>query len=240
MEIQNIIITETKSTYKDIREWTQILVSNIILYNWKWFIKYYSDEFSKFNLDNNIPIQFKKWNEFVEIKLWKYFKKNLIDYLNKKWNIEKRANSWVNYVDCIDFSNYMMWITANIKNNTKNPFDIITYLDKNKSNEENLNTPIDISFVKRIEKKSWDIFTLFNVKETKWHDIVYLWEWLYISKFGKWNIYITNIEEILKYYPSNLIWKKKSFFIQWIIWKWIEWKKYKEFNDIENIILNKK
>ena len=236
MEKKSFILFGDLSITKETPE-GDLKVSQIILNTYSDTSKIFDEAYSyyddkknyKNSLVDNCDILYKKWYKIEEIELWKYFKKNLISYINSSWDIGKRKFSWLDYIDCIDFSNYIMWKESNIVDDNKKLYSITKYFNKDIPIKDNTIKPININFINRIDKKPWEVFTIINIKDNAWHDIIYLWKDLYISKFWSWDIYITNIEEILNYYPSNIIVKKNNLFIQWIIWKWIEWK-YEKFN----------
>ena len=220
MESKHSILIETNSSKAKIND-KEISIANILIATLEWNnitnIKNYYTNTEKINLNKDTTSIFiKEWDHIEELKLPKYLKKRFIKYLSWEKNIVKRIENNLDYIDCVDFSNYLIWI-PNIKNLWWKLYDLDFIYDNSKRYWKNFNTPISINFIKNIKKEPWEAFILVNRENKSNHEIVYLWNELYVSKFWWFDIFITNIEEILKRYPSNLIARKKKFWIEWII-----------------------
>lgn len=139
--------------------------------------------------------------------VYKNSEMNLNTLIKKKLNsfIEKQIKSKTNLpeIQCSEFCNLINWV-ENFNQYTKEEINL---------NNLNELIPWENIVICKIwnDESNFRINNSMYIKKPYFHFATYLWNWLYISKFGKWNIYITSFKEMknIYNYPSILKIKKK-------------------------------
>jgi hypothetical protein len=169
-------ISSEEKTYENIDSWWDLTseciykVINILETNWNFWIE----------------ISFH--NKIEEIKLPKHQMNNLSNFLK----YQKKTKSNLPKIQCSEFCNLVNWV-KNFNGYTKKQIHI----------HEINNIKISESLIICETWEEENNFRLNNnlfIKKPFFHFAIYIWNWLYISKFWKWNIYITTFEEMYKIY----------------------------------------
>jgi len=125
------------------------------------------------------------FNDWEEVKLPEDIYKQLLLYIRNQWKIIDfqrgiiDSNSFVSFV-------YWLWMSDRYR--------IFDETNEIPFNQNKIN-PWDIIFLNnRLHNIQWN-----------YHFALYLWIWLYISKFSNWNLAITTLEELKNFYnPTNI------------------------------------
>jgi len=149
------------------------------------------------------------WWELEKLPIPKLIRKKLAIYLSIRHKLKEilklNEEEWF---DCLSFVYFLLWIPY--KNNNMN----INYWLKKQIKFNNL-WSIKNHF------KPWEILLiwekgekgnlLYDLKKNTYHFAVYLWKWLWISKYGKNNtIKIWNIESLNNSYPFDTAYRMVS------------------------------
>ncbi len=113
-------------------------------------------------------------------------------YLSQENNLENSDFYYWKHFDCMSFSLFLKWIEY--KNNyfEEEKFDFIPFSIK----ELEVGDMVYTWILK-------DYITKYNI--TSSHSMIYLWDWLYISKYWQWRLIVTNLKEYKKIFPYDFI-----------------------------------
>lgn len=125
--------------------------------------------------------------------------------------------------DCLSFIDYIKWNNYKIRDIKRYNYDYIWHNNNSTWVNKQLSKWDVILFAIKCEKPSiwekiWldspyiflrkDINSSFQIVNSLHHFAIYLWEWLYMSKFWEYeNIVITDYENLYKIYPYNDLFK---------------------------------
>ena len=139
----------------------------------------------------DFKIELNSEEQIKEITLSKEQMNNLYLFLQN----QKEAKNNLTNIQCSEFCDIINWV------------EYFTEYDKNCIKIEK------ISNIKKweslvicetwMEKNNFQIDNNIFIKKPFFHFAIYIWEGLYISKFWKWNIYITTFEEMHKIYNHS-------------------------------------
>jgi hypothetical protein len=182
-------ITQEEKSYEDIDSWWDLVSECKVR-----VIELIENKYS-------FKIQAQHKDKLKEVLFPKEQLSNLCYFLEE----QKQSKSNLPEIQCSEFCNLINWIN-----------DFSKYL-KNKITFEEINT-INIWESLLIcniweEENNFKINNLSYIKKPFFHFAIYIWEWLYISKFWKWNIYVTTFKEMYKIYNYNnfyIITKKEN------------------------------
>lgn len=185
-----ITIRISDESCEAIHQWTKSsseICLSVIQY---WNYIEYLDNFKSISIWDAtwIIIEYKEWKNYHLIKIPERLEKKLLEYLKKPY-ID------LNF-DCSSFVHFLKWVN---------------YVSPNFYHDLWEFTKFEQSLI-----NSWDIIIIFENHDNKtwnvyWikHFAVYLWEWMYLSKFWSiWNLIISSLDDMI-----NLFWWNEIYII---------------------------
>lgn len=123
----------------------------------------------------------KQYKEPITLNIPEDILNNLKRYLLSREEIEKNNLKlwwWTNnYFDCSDFVYFLKWWWK--------WSEMLPISDKD-------------------WYKEWEVICIYNKDFNNWHHLaIYIWEWLFLSKYWWLSISITNLEQMLDFYNAN-------------------------------------